>query len=214
MDLVIFHEGDSERVMLKRFIKSYCNADIIEDYDDFLNNDYSRSRVLLYHCGGCEGVIPRAKEFEEVLYSGSISALLVRDTESPICFRDLKELVAKNCCKISQQKQKFSLFARPCFEAVYFADLDKLAEALMSLIKKYNRSTISGAELSLDSIKSKLNPSDPSFSIKKVLKNYSVAFKKRELAEIFFAQFNFLYSTDAYFERLKQIFSGFLPQGS
>ncbi len=203
MRTAIFYEGDSERNLLDWFFRKCLPGKIVhKNYRDFQassgNND-----ILFFECSGCYDVLPTVKKYSFLFKFSGNTGLVVRDLESPDCYSTStpRKQLLEHCPMLFKQAHKATLFARPHLEVLYSADMDLLEQVIKAQVKAQG-GDVSG----LKGLVKSINWDNPNKSLGDIFAGLSLAYRKSQLAERFFSQFDFSSTKEPYFVRLRNIF--------
>jgi hypothetical protein len=198
MKAVIYYEGLSERCMLNQFFHRRCQlVNITEDYIDFLTTPNNQNSVLLHDCEGYQNVFPEIKSTPDY-YENNERVIILRDLEKTDCFRLLKDELDDYCPGLPNELVN-PIFAKYKLEHLYLADLDVFKRVFRKVYNDKNGEQIPDSNR-FERLVRNLNPIHPDF--KSLFKAYNMAFSKPEIADEFFARFDFHNSNHSYFERL------------
>jgi len=203
MKAIIYHEGDSERIMFKYiFYRSHQQINIPESYMDFITAPDDTSSfgnwVYFYDCGGYQNVFPRISE-TEYLYRNNVTVIIVRDLENVICFRLLKQQLESDWQMLPPFPRTRVVFSKKTFEQVYFANLELLKDVVCRLHAEHFGIGISDINL-LDEQIGSLDREKP--NLRWLFKRYNMAYKKLDVADNYFSRFDFNGSNHPYIARL------------
>ena len=209
MKALIYYEGDSEREMLDHLLHKSCQQTLItKDYLDFLTTPDNIYILFLYDCDGYQNVFPNIAK-TKYLYNNNESVLILRDLEQVPCFTQLKEDLYTVCPPLRNYSGALTLFSKPQFEQVYFSDLSLFENVFCIMFRSRNGTSIPNLAILKQRIRD-LDHRYPMQSLKKLFKMYNMAFDKKELANEYFARFNFRSSRYPYIIRLMGALNGFL----
>lgn len=171
-----------------------------EDPLDLLTTPGNQHCTLFFPCDGYQNVFPYIEKNQE-LYSDDENVLVVRDLEKVPCFSELRNELSRCCSALPPLPRLKLLFSRPEFEQVYFADLDLLEEVFGQIHQvRLGQRVRNLAELH-DRILA-LDQTRPQRSIKRLFRDYNLAYNKPHFSESFFARFDFQQSNHPYIRRI------------
>jgi hypothetical protein len=203
MRAAIFYEGESERNLLDWFFWKCLPGQIVHsNYRDFQTSS-GNNDILFFECSGCDDVLPTVQKYSFLFKDSKNTGLVVRDLESLDCYSTStpRKQLLQHCPMLFQQSHRATLFARPHLEVLYSADLGLFERVIEAQIKSQggNASNFQGLIKSIDW-------KNPSSSLGSIFRELGLAYRKSQLAERFFSQFDFSSAQDPYFVRLRSIF--------
>lgn len=189
MRYVIFYEGDSERNMLDQALnKSPQFIYRTEDIEVLLTTPHNQLCAFFYPCGGHQNVFPYIERNQQLYSDEETILLVIRDLEQVPCYVQLKDEMQQICSALPERTRVKPLFSKPEFEQVYFSDLALLEELVAQTYQ-----TRTGYEVrSLTDLHERIQQLDlqhPSRSLRRLFRDYGLAYNKPELAEMFFARY-------------------------
>jgi hypothetical protein len=202
MKCAAFYEGESERNMLVQILRrtSPYHIDITEDPISLLTTPDDQHCLLLFPCDGYQNVFPYVEENHN-LYVRDEVLIVLRDLETVPCFSGLRAELDSSCSALPPVERLRLLFSKPEFEQVYFADLELLERVFIRIYEEHFGTPINDIAALHARIQT-LDPARPQRSIRRLFRDYNLAFNKPRLSFQFFSRLDISGTAHPYVQRL------------